>query len=196
MPLVCAAHSLQTPALSVTLRLATAVTPRLQAAGRSVSYHTFQHVLSLDITYHLHRRTGAVVRIIARGDPAWGTSAANVLMNLRTALPLSASPDMRGENCVWSQGPCASQTAACLLRCILNLVAVSRSPICLPADTWPRHLGNSAPHMKVLASTSLAAVSERMCSTLHRQPYAHSQRNRAVTHPDFDPKSLFPRRHT
>ena len=39
----------------------------LQAAGRRVAYHTFAHVLGLDITFHLERRTGVLSRILERG---------------------------------------------------------------------------------------------------------------------------------
>lgn len=39
----------------------------LQAAGRRVAYHTFQHVLDLDINFHLERRTGALSRVLERG---------------------------------------------------------------------------------------------------------------------------------
>jgi hypothetical protein len=42
-------------------------TPISQAAGRRVAYHTFAHVLDLDISYHLERRTGALSRILERG---------------------------------------------------------------------------------------------------------------------------------
>lgn len=35
----------------------------LQAAGRRVAYHTFAHVLDLDISFHLERRTGALSRV-------------------------------------------------------------------------------------------------------------------------------------
>ena len=40
----------------------------LQAAGRRVAYHTFSHVLDLDVGFHLERRTGALSRILERGD--------------------------------------------------------------------------------------------------------------------------------
>ena len=39
----------------------------MQAAGRRVAYHTFWHVLDLDLTFHLERRTGALSRILERG---------------------------------------------------------------------------------------------------------------------------------
>lgn len=41
----------------------------LQAAGRRVAYHTFAHVLDLDVEFHLGRRTGALSRILERGEP-------------------------------------------------------------------------------------------------------------------------------
>lgn len=40
----------------------------LQAAGRRVAYHTFSHVLDLDVGFHLERRTGALSRILERGE--------------------------------------------------------------------------------------------------------------------------------
>ena len=39
----------------------------VQAAGRRVAYHTFSHVLDLDISFHLERRTGALSRVLERG---------------------------------------------------------------------------------------------------------------------------------
>ena len=39
----------------------------LQAAGRRVAYHTFSHVLDLDLAFHLERRTGTLTRILERG---------------------------------------------------------------------------------------------------------------------------------
>ena len=41
-----------------------------QAAGRRVAYHTFAHVLDLDISFHLERRTGALSRVRQAGGPA------------------------------------------------------------------------------------------------------------------------------
>ena len=40
----------------------------LQAAGRRVAYHTFSHVLDLDVGFHLEKRTGALSRILERGQ--------------------------------------------------------------------------------------------------------------------------------
>lgn len=45
-------------------------TPISQAAGRRVAYHTFAHVLDLDISFHLERRTGALSRVLERGTRA------------------------------------------------------------------------------------------------------------------------------
>ena len=39
----------------------------MQAAGRRVAYHTFSHVLELDLAFHLERRTGTLTRILERG---------------------------------------------------------------------------------------------------------------------------------
>jgi|TARA_B100001142_G_scaffold316328_1_gene356014 ABC-type multidrug transport system fused ATPase/permease subunit len=44
-----------------------AFTPVAQAAGRRVALHVFNHVLNLDLSFHLDRRTGALQRIIDRG---------------------------------------------------------------------------------------------------------------------------------
>ena len=32
-----------------------------------MAYHTFAHVLDLDISFHLERRTGALSRVLERG---------------------------------------------------------------------------------------------------------------------------------
>ncbi|KAK9857626.1 hypothetical protein WJX84_005358 [Apatococcus fuscideae] len=45
-------------------------TPVSQAAGRRVAYHTFSHVLELDLAFHLERRTGTLTRILERGTRA------------------------------------------------------------------------------------------------------------------------------
>lgn len=39
-----------------------------QAVARRVSYQTFSHVLELDITFHMNRRTGRLSRILERGE--------------------------------------------------------------------------------------------------------------------------------
>ena len=39
----------------------------VQAVSRRVAHHTFAHVLDLDITFHLERRTGRLSRILERG---------------------------------------------------------------------------------------------------------------------------------
>jgi len=44
-----------------------AFTPVAQAAGRRVALQVFNHVLNLDLKFHLNRRTGALQRIIDRG---------------------------------------------------------------------------------------------------------------------------------
>ena len=44
-----------------------AFTPVAQAAGRRVALQVFRHVLNLDLSFHLDRRTGALQRIIDRG---------------------------------------------------------------------------------------------------------------------------------
>mmetsp|Transcript_18042 Transcript_18042/g.50463 ORF Transcript_18042/g.50463 Transcript_18042/m.50463 type:complete len:853 (+) Transcript_18042:34-2592(+) len=42
-------------------------TPVSQAASRRVAFHTFAHIMDLDVQYHLERRTGRVARILERG---------------------------------------------------------------------------------------------------------------------------------
>eukprot|EP00879_Flechtneria_rotunda_P004177 GHRR01004425.1.p1 GENE.GHRR01004425.1~~GHRR01004425.1.p1 ORF type:complete len:675 (+),score=250.27 GHRR01004425.1:972-2996(+) len=42
-------------------------TPISQAVARRVAYQTFSHVLELDITFHMNRRTGRLSRILERG---------------------------------------------------------------------------------------------------------------------------------
>jgi ABC-type transport system involved in Fe-S cluster assembly fused permease/ATPase subunit len=39
----------------------------VQAVGRRISYHALLHALDLDLHFHTHRQTGALVRIINRG---------------------------------------------------------------------------------------------------------------------------------
>lgn len=42
-------------------------TPVSQAVARRVAYQTFSHVLDLDVTFHMNRRTGRLSRILERG---------------------------------------------------------------------------------------------------------------------------------
>jgi ABC-type transport system involved in Fe-S cluster assembly fused permease/ATPase subunit len=55
-----------TSGLATELR-SVAFTPVAQAAGRRVALQVFNHVLNLDLSFHLNRRTGALQRIIDRG---------------------------------------------------------------------------------------------------------------------------------
>ena len=54
-------------------------TPISQAVSRRVAYQTFSHVLDLDITFHVNRRTGRLSRILERGalqrSTAWHSAA-------------------------------------------------------------------------------------------------------------------------
>jgi ABC-type transport system involved in Fe-S cluster assembly fused permease/ATPase subunit len=47
---------------------AAAAAAALQAVARRVAYQTFSHVLELDITFHMNRRTGRLSRILERGE--------------------------------------------------------------------------------------------------------------------------------
>lgn len=42
-------------------------TPVAQSAARRVALHAFEHILSLDLSFHLERRTGSLSRVIDRG---------------------------------------------------------------------------------------------------------------------------------
>ena len=42
--------------------------PVTQAVARRISYHTFAHVLGLDVSFHLNKQTGKVSRILERGE--------------------------------------------------------------------------------------------------------------------------------
>jgi hypothetical protein len=44
--------------------------PPVQAVARRVAYQTFSHVLDLDVTFHMNRRTGRLSRILERGKCA------------------------------------------------------------------------------------------------------------------------------
>lgn len=39
----------------------------LQAAFRRISNDVFGHLLELDLTFHVHRKTGQIMRILDRG---------------------------------------------------------------------------------------------------------------------------------
>lgn len=51
--------------------------PVSQAVARRVAYHTFAHVLDLDIKFHLERRTGRLSRILERGEQQTNTSSSS-----------------------------------------------------------------------------------------------------------------------
>ena len=65
-------------------------TPVAQASGRRVALEVFNHVLSLDLSFHLERRTGALQRIIDRGTRSVSmVFRAVVFTFLPTAIELS-----------------------------------------------------------------------------------------------------------
>lgn len=53
--------------------------PPPQAVSRRVAYHTFAHVLDLDIAFHLERRTGRLSRILERGGAEGGAGCGGLL---------------------------------------------------------------------------------------------------------------------
>lgn len=59
-------HALQCVSLSPFFAGVCAIPPA-QAVARRVAYQTFNHVLELDITFHMNRRTGRLSRILERG---------------------------------------------------------------------------------------------------------------------------------
>ena len=63
---VCSGAFKATSGVATELR-SVAFTPVAQAAGRRVALQVFNHVLNLDLSFHLNRRTGALQRIIDRG---------------------------------------------------------------------------------------------------------------------------------
>jgi len=65
-----------------------AFAPVAQAAGRRVALQVFNHVLNLDLSFHLDRRTGALQRIIDRGTRS-------VAMVRRCRLKQAESPVAR-----------------------------------------------------------------------------------------------------
>ena len=68
---------------------AVAFAPVAQAAGRRVALQVFNHVLNLDLSFHLDRRTGALQRIIDRGTRSVAmVGRAVVFMFMPTAVEL------------------------------------------------------------------------------------------------------------
>lgn len=69
---VCSSHFCRYGLCDITKHVAKELqaplfTPVSQAVSRRVAYHTFAHVLGLDIRFHLDRRTGRLSRILERG---------------------------------------------------------------------------------------------------------------------------------
>lgn len=63
--------------------------PLSQAVSRRVAYHTFAHVLDLDVKFHLDRRTGRLSRILERGTRSIQTLYRAVIFTfLPTAVEL------------------------------------------------------------------------------------------------------------
>ena len=55
--------------------------PVTQAVSRRVAFHTFAHVLSLDVSFHLDKRTGRLSRILERGRGQTGLGAVMLSVN-------------------------------------------------------------------------------------------------------------------
>lgn len=50
----------------------------LQAVSRRLAHHTFAHVLDMDLSFHLDRRTGQLSRVLERGIRATQTIFATI----------------------------------------------------------------------------------------------------------------------
>jgi ABC-type transport system involved in Fe-S cluster assembly fused permease/ATPase subunit len=58
----------------------------VQAVSRRLAHHTFSHVLDLDISFHLERRTGQLSRVLERGIRATQTIFATIFTLLPSVL--------------------------------------------------------------------------------------------------------------
>jgi ABC-type transport system involved in Fe-S cluster assembly fused permease/ATPase subunit len=66
-------------------------TPVAQSASRRVALHVFEHILSLDLSFHLDRRTGSLSRVIDRGTRSVAmVFRATIFTFLPTAVELVA----------------------------------------------------------------------------------------------------------
>jgi hypothetical protein len=92
-----------------------------QAVARRVAYQTFSHVLELDITFHMNRRTGRLSRILERGVRPCrgrGRAAPRVAAQLRRACVaagvwLGEARWLRPAAVCWRRRPAASGRHGC-----------------------------------------------------------------------------------
>jgi hypothetical protein len=56
----------------------------VQAAFRRISNDVFGHLLDLDLNFHVHRKTGQIMRILDRGTTSIQVSHTTPLQTLRT----------------------------------------------------------------------------------------------------------------
>ncbi|CAD7700522.1 unnamed protein product, partial [Ostreobium quekettii] len=60
--------------------------PITQFAYRRISVDLFKHILEMDLTYHLHRKTGEVMRVMDRGTTAMQTILSTIIFNIGPQL--------------------------------------------------------------------------------------------------------------
>lgn len=61
--------------------------PVTQSVARRVTYHTFSHVLNLDVSFHLEKRTGRLSRILERGEHGLFTAKCCLYQRMPPLLP-------------------------------------------------------------------------------------------------------------
>jgi len=103
-------------------------TPVAQAAGRRVALEVFNHVLNLDMQFHLQRRTGALQRIIDRGTKSVSMVFRAVIFTfIPTFVELALVSAVLWKTFSWHVVAVVSSTFCCYVRWTMHMTGVSAS---------------------------------------------------------------------
>ena len=103
-------------------------TPVAQAAGRRVALEVFNHVLNLDMQFHLQRRTGALQRIIDRGTKSVSMVFRAVIFTfIPTFVELALVSAVLWKTFSWHVVAVVLSTFCCYVRWTMHMTGVSAS---------------------------------------------------------------------
>tara|TARA_B100000073_G_scaffold317143_1_gene294288 strand:+ start:840 stop:2810 length:1971 start_codon:yes stop_codon:yes gene_type:complete len=103
-------------------------TPVAQAAGRRVALEVFNHVLNLDMQFHLQRRTGALQRIIDRGTKSVSMVFRAVIFTfIPTFVELALVSAVLWKTFSWHVVAVVLSTFCCYVRWTTHMTGVSAS---------------------------------------------------------------------
>ena len=103
-------------------------TPVAQAAGRRVALEVFNHVLNLDMQFHLQRRTGALQRIIDRGTKSVSMVFRAVIFTfIPTFVELALVSAVLWKTFSWHVVAVLLSTFCCYVQWTMHMTGVSAS---------------------------------------------------------------------